>query len=231
MPMQRGSSPSCRPVATNGIAMPSFSTTRRVAFTPQQMFDLVADVEKYPLFLPLCEKLLVRKREQAGDKQVLIADMTSAITRYARPSPAASRSIRSARRACGQCAGDPSDPSGVSRTDGARPPAAAKSDPHLYDFSWDAAGAGRRPLRPRVPPLHQAFEARARAVYGPRRPPRRQASPVRVELLAQQGERHLTAFRRMVSRPIFPKRSRCRVAVFCATAGARGPRVTAVPPS
>ena len=56
--------------------MPSFRTTRRVAFTPRQMFDLVADVEKYPEFLPLCEALVVRKRERAGDKEVLIADMT-----------------------------------------------------------------------------------------------------------------------------------------------------------
>jgi coenzyme Q-binding protein COQ10 len=40
------------------------------------MFDLVADVEKYPQFLPLCEALVVRKRERAGGKEVLIADMT-----------------------------------------------------------------------------------------------------------------------------------------------------------
>jgi coenzyme Q-binding protein COQ10 len=56
--------------------MPAFSTTRRVAFTPRQMFDLVADVEKYPQFLPLCEALVVRKRDREGDKGVLIADMT-----------------------------------------------------------------------------------------------------------------------------------------------------------
>jgi coenzyme Q-binding protein COQ10 len=56
--------------------MPVFSTTRRVAFTPRQMFDLVADVEKYPLFLPLCEALEVRERGREGDKCVLIADMT-----------------------------------------------------------------------------------------------------------------------------------------------------------
>jgi coenzyme Q-binding protein COQ10 len=56
--------------------MPAFSTTRRVAFTPRQMFDLVADVERYPQFLPLCEGLTVRKRERAGDKEILIADMT-----------------------------------------------------------------------------------------------------------------------------------------------------------
>jgi len=56
--------------------MASFRTTRRVVFSPKQMFDLVADVEKYSQFLPLCEALTVRKREWVGDKEVLIADMT-----------------------------------------------------------------------------------------------------------------------------------------------------------
>ena len=56
--------------------MPSFRTTRRVPFTPRQMFELVADVARYPQFLPLCEALLVRKRERVGDTEVLIADMT-----------------------------------------------------------------------------------------------------------------------------------------------------------
>ena len=56
--------------------MPSFSTTRRVPFTPRQMFDLVADVERYPEFLPLCEGLSVKKREREGDKELLVAEMT-----------------------------------------------------------------------------------------------------------------------------------------------------------
>jgi coenzyme Q-binding protein COQ10 len=56
--------------------MPDFRTMRRVSFTRQQMFDLVADVEQYPKFLPLCEALVVRKRAQDGDKEILIADMT-----------------------------------------------------------------------------------------------------------------------------------------------------------
>ena len=56
--------------------MPSFRTTRRVPFTSRQMFDLVADVERYPEFLPMCEALVVRSRGRHGDKQVLIADMT-----------------------------------------------------------------------------------------------------------------------------------------------------------
>ena len=56
--------------------MPSFSTTRRVPFTPRQMFDLVADVEQYPKFLPLCEGLSVKKRERDGDRTVLICEMS-----------------------------------------------------------------------------------------------------------------------------------------------------------
>jgi coenzyme Q-binding protein COQ10 len=58
--------------------MPSFSTKRRLPFTPRQMFDLVADVERYPRFLPLCEALTVRSREREGaDRWVLVADMTA----------------------------------------------------------------------------------------------------------------------------------------------------------
>ena len=40
------------------------------------MFDLVADVEKYPEFLPLCEGLKVRRRVQSGEGVViLVAEM------------------------------------------------------------------------------------------------------------------------------------------------------------
>jgi coenzyme Q-binding protein COQ10 len=56
--------------------MPSFRTTRRVPFTPRQMFDLVADVERYPEFLPMCEALVVGARARPGTAEVLIADMT-----------------------------------------------------------------------------------------------------------------------------------------------------------
>ena len=57
--------------------MPRFSTSRHVRHTPTDMFDLVADVEKYPEFLPLCEQLKVRGRNDLGDgREVLVADMT-----------------------------------------------------------------------------------------------------------------------------------------------------------
>ena len=48
-------------------AMPSFRTTRRVRHTPASMFDLVADVEQYPQFLPLCEDLKVAPQAESGE--------------------------------------------------------------------------------------------------------------------------------------------------------------------
>jgi coenzyme Q-binding protein COQ10 len=56
--------------------MPKFDTTRRVPHTPDQMFALVADVERYPEFLPMCEALAVRSRRERDGVSVLVADMT-----------------------------------------------------------------------------------------------------------------------------------------------------------
>jgi len=57
--------------------MPRFSNKRRVPHTAEQMFDLVADVERYPEFVPLCQKLVVRQRSQKPDGlELIVADMT-----------------------------------------------------------------------------------------------------------------------------------------------------------
>ncbi|MBB3288863.1 MULTISPECIES: type II toxin-antitoxin system RatA family toxin [unclassified Rhizobium] len=56
--------------------MPQFETHRPVPHSPDQMFDLVADVERYPEFLPLCDALTVRNRKERDGKILLIADMT-----------------------------------------------------------------------------------------------------------------------------------------------------------
>jgi coenzyme Q-binding protein COQ10 len=58
--------------------MPHFTTTRPVHHSATDMFDLVADVEAYPQFLPLCESLVVRSRRTVGDKEILLATMTIA---------------------------------------------------------------------------------------------------------------------------------------------------------
>ncbi|AEV37791.1 cyclase/dehydrase [Pseudovibrio sp. FO-BEG1] len=43
------------------------------------MFDLVADVEQYPQFVPLCQGLRVRGRRKIDDhREMMVADMTVA---------------------------------------------------------------------------------------------------------------------------------------------------------
>ena len=51
--------------------MPSHAETRDLPYTPQQMFNLVADVERYPSFLPWC--IASRVREKRDD--LLVADL------------------------------------------------------------------------------------------------------------------------------------------------------------
>ena len=57
--------------------MPSFREERRVRHRAEQMFDLVADVERYPEFVPLCKALTVRSRKIDDDgREMLVAGMT-----------------------------------------------------------------------------------------------------------------------------------------------------------
>jgi coenzyme Q-binding protein COQ10 len=52
-----------------------FQISRRVPFSAEQMFAVVADIESYPEFLPLCESLTVRSRETRGAETELVATM------------------------------------------------------------------------------------------------------------------------------------------------------------
>ena len=59
--------------------MPQFSNQRRVSHSADEMFNLVADVERYPEFVPLCQKLRVIQRTRNPDgTEIVIADMTAA---------------------------------------------------------------------------------------------------------------------------------------------------------
>ena len=59
--------------------MPQFSSKRRVHHSAAQMFDLVADVERYPEFVPLCRSLKIRQRTPGPDgTEIVIANMTVA---------------------------------------------------------------------------------------------------------------------------------------------------------
>lgn len=46
-----------------------------VAHSADDMYALVTEVEAYPQFLPLVEGLTITRREQVGDKQMLVATM------------------------------------------------------------------------------------------------------------------------------------------------------------
>ena len=53
------------------MAMKTHTETRRLPYTPEQMFDLVADIARYPEFLPWC--VGARIKEQHAD--MLLADL------------------------------------------------------------------------------------------------------------------------------------------------------------
>jgi coenzyme Q-binding protein COQ10 len=52
--------------------MPTHAERRILRYTPEQLFDLVADVRRYPEFLPWCVGARVLSRTETG----LVADLT-----------------------------------------------------------------------------------------------------------------------------------------------------------
>jgi coenzyme Q-binding protein COQ10 len=57
--------------------LPLFRDDRRVRHNAVQMFELVADVERYPEFVPLCKSLKVRSRKLDSDgRETLVASMS-----------------------------------------------------------------------------------------------------------------------------------------------------------
>ena len=59
--------------------MPQYTSRRRVRHSASDMFDLVADMQKYPQFVPLCTDLRIRSRsEKAPGVSVVVASMTVA---------------------------------------------------------------------------------------------------------------------------------------------------------
>ncbi|ODS00935.1 cyclase [Methyloceanibacter methanicus] len=55
--------------------MQTFETRHPVAHAADDMYALVANVEDYPKFLPLCEALTVVRRETIDSKEILTANM------------------------------------------------------------------------------------------------------------------------------------------------------------
>jgi coenzyme Q-binding protein COQ10 len=56
------------PIIPDTDELPRFTATRRVNFSPQQIFEVVADVGSYKDFLPLVERSTVRNRKPAVDE-------------------------------------------------------------------------------------------------------------------------------------------------------------------
>jgi len=55
--------------------MPTHSETRPLPYTAQQMYDLVADVARYPEFLPWCAAARVHKVTEMGESTLMEAEL------------------------------------------------------------------------------------------------------------------------------------------------------------
>lgn len=55
--------------------MPAAHQTRDVPYRAEDMFGLVAGIERYPEFLPWCAGARIRRREPEGENEVLVADL------------------------------------------------------------------------------------------------------------------------------------------------------------
>lgn len=58
--------------------MPKFSKIHKVNHCAKDMFTLVADIEQYPKFVPMCQKLIIRSRHEKGNRERILADMSVA---------------------------------------------------------------------------------------------------------------------------------------------------------
>src|SRR6266568_5070483 len=58
--------------------MPLHQETRILPYTADQMYAVVADIERYPEFLPWCTKVVIRKREAQGNVESVTAEMAIA---------------------------------------------------------------------------------------------------------------------------------------------------------
>ena len=55
--------------------MPSHREKRKLPYSADQMYALVADVAKYPEFLPWCSAARIRSRVEDGSAEVMLADL------------------------------------------------------------------------------------------------------------------------------------------------------------
>lgn len=76
--------------------MPTHSETRILPYSPQQLFGLVVDVEKYPEFLPWCRAArIVSRTEDAfvGELIISFSHLTERYTSRVTPTPATAENV------------------------------------------------------------------------------------------------------------------------------------------
>ena len=56
--------------------------TRVMPYTPVQMLEMIADIEKYPEFLPWCKGARIRNRQSKGDLEIVEADLIIAFLAF-----------------------------------------------------------------------------------------------------------------------------------------------------
>ena len=57
--------------------MPHFEKIHPVSHSASNMFDLVADIDRYPEFVPLCQNLTTRSVREKSGREIRVADMTA----------------------------------------------------------------------------------------------------------------------------------------------------------
>jgi coenzyme Q-binding protein COQ10 len=62
-------------LAGDPYLMPHHQETRILPYTAEEMYAVVADIERYPEFLPWCAQVTVRKRETEGHVELVTAAM------------------------------------------------------------------------------------------------------------------------------------------------------------
>ena len=55
--------------------MPTHTENRVVPHSPEQLYELVADIERYPEFLPWCVAARICSRDAVEDGELVVADM------------------------------------------------------------------------------------------------------------------------------------------------------------
>lgn len=144
--------------------MPTTTVTREVYYPPQKMFNLVADVERYPEFLPTWQAVRVRNRTAQGydtDQVVRLGPVRNTFTTHTSLRPPGTILVQSSQAPFREFAltwtFDHADDGGCQ----------ISLDVRFELRSRALSALGALLSRESVTRLVAAFEDRARTLYGP----------------------------------------------------------------